>query len=122
MRDDDARSIGFCLKNRADKGIELSVHENNVLAVFESVEDDSSGRFDTPCNFDQQVDRFALCEHGRIIGKYRSSLLDCRFRVGRRRNSTPCDNPSFAICTFGMFDGSIGNRNQANTRNRRSKL
>ena len=69
--EDHAVLVGIGLEDGADGGIELGVHQHDVLPVLEGLEHDVGTVFDRAGDIDEHVDMRRACEEHRILGRHR---------------------------------------------------
>ncbi len=91
-REDDAVPVGVDVEDRADRGLELGVHEHDVLAVRERLERDLGSELDRAGHLADDVDVLAAAEqegivrHDRAAG--RRSVVERVLRVDGNRLQT----------------------------------
>ena len=86
-RQDDAVLFGVDLQNRADRRVDLGVHQHDVLAVLESLEDDARPEFDRAGHVHQHVDLLGARQQEGVFGDDRlagaDGILHLALRGGR---------------------------------------
>ena len=80
--------IGICLKDRTNGGIELGVHQHDVLAVPESLQRHSGAEFDRTGDIDEHVDmirpRDATSRLRQTTGFKRNAASSNSLSIGHR--------------------------------------
>ncbi len=74
------------LENRADRRIDLGVHQHHRFAVFESLENHVGAELDRACDVDDNVDLARTAHHEGVLGDDRLALANCLIKLGLR----PC--------------------------------
>ena len=72
------------LEDRADRGVDLGVHQDDVLAVRERLEDDLGAELHRAGDVDEHVDLRRAGEQHRVLGHHRAALAN------RRVSSSVC--------------------------------
>ncbi len=103
VRQHDAGFVGLGLQYRADQRVELRVHQHHGLAVLERVEHHARAEIDGARHFDDQVDRVAARQHGRVVGEHRHAARDSRCGFARRVCRLPFANAGLPERTFGVL-------------------
>ena len=86
-------SVGVHVEDRADRRLELGVHQDDVLAVRERLERDPCAELDVAGHLADHVDVLAPAEEERVVGHGRAAaacrVLELRLRADRRRARGP---------------------------------
>ena len=80
-------AVGLAAQQRADGGVDLGVHQHEVLATLDRVERDRGAVVDRPGDVDEAVDLLGTGEQRRVVRHRRPApcddVLQGRDRVGR---------------------------------------
>ena len=79
---DDPGAIGIDLQHGAHRAVELGVHQHDVFAVRDPVEDDAGGEVDGTGDLDQGIDRAGRAQQRGVVGDGRTSGVDRPFQGG----------------------------------------
>ena len=81
----------FALRIGPSKEFELGVHQDDVLAGSERLENDAGSRSDRPRHFYDDIDGVAGGQHRRIVSQHRHPAVDHAFRLagGTPRDAIP---------------------------------
>src|SRR6266851_147458 len=110
------------LENRADRGIDLGIHQYDRFAVFESLENYVGTELDRARDIDDHIDLARAAHHEGVLGHGGLALANGLVELGLRPRHDDIVEPGVAIDVLSSLGAPIVDSSHAHARNAVSDL